>query len=114
MSELTPIPAAHRHLYHEALRAGLAEAERRELDLDALPFAEFHRALYRPLLDAHEAEVRAKVAEEIAEAITINVRNHDFTKQDRGVWAGFTERMAYVSGHDKAAAIALQHARSVD
>lgn len=49
-----------------------------------------------------EAAVRAKVADEI----TANVRNPDFSKQDRGGWHGFTEAMAYVAGHDKAANIA--------
>lgn len=52
--------------------------------------------------------VRAAEAERerIADAITDNVRNPDFSKQDRGGWHGFSEAMAYVAGHDKAAAIA--------
>jgi hypothetical protein len=103
VAELTPIPGTHRAVYYDALRAGRAEAERLGYPLlDDRIFGEFWAAIrsaYTPLI---VADTRRKVAEEI----TDNVRNADFAKQDRGVWSGFTERMAYVAGHDKAAAIA--------
>lgn len=70
MSDLTPIPAEHRRAYYDALLAGRAEAQRLGVPLiDDRIFIAFHRALYRPMLDAHEREVRAKVAEEIARTI---------------------------------------------
>lgn len=59
---------------------------------------------------AYTAGLEAGVADtrrQIAARITDNVRNPDFAKQDRGGYHGFTECMAYVAGHDKAAAIAL-------
>lgn len=105
MSDLTPIPAEQRRIYHEALRAGLAEAERRGLELDALPFAAFHRALYRPMIDAARADERAKTAEGIADRLDNEVRR---AKADDGV---------YVSDHTRgiqhAAAIARQHANGM-
>jgi hypothetical protein len=55
---------------------------------------------------AENADAVAAERERIATAITDNVRNADFDKQDRGGFVGFTECMAYVAGHDKAAAIA--------
>lgn len=57
-------------------------------------------------LVAFESRVRAEVAEEIADAIEMNVRNPDFDKQDRGGWPDFPSKMAYVAGHDNAAKIA--------
>lgn len=70
MNELTPIPAEQRRVYYDALRAGRAEAERLGYGpMDDRVFAAFHRALYRPMLDAARADERAKAAEEIAKAI---------------------------------------------
>lgn len=58
MTELTPIPTEQRHVYYDALVAGRAEAERLGYGmLDDRIFAAFHRALYRPMLDAHEKAV---------------------------------------------------------
>lgn len=52
MAELTPIPAEHRAIYYDALRAGRAEAERLGVKLlDDRIFIAFHRALYRQMLD---------------------------------------------------------------
>lgn len=64
--------------------------------------------LEEQLKQAHAERDTAVAAERerIARAITDNVRNPDFAKQDRGGFVGFTECMAYVAGHDKAAAIA--------
>jgi hypothetical protein len=78
MSELTPIPTEHRKVYYEALRAGLAEAERRGLELDALPFAAFHRALHGPMVELIEAATRRQVADELrAESIRCRVEYPD-------------------------------------
>lgn len=66
MAELTPIPAEQRRAYYDALLAGRDEAARLGYGLlDDRIFSAFHRELYRPMLDAHEASVRAKIAEEI-------------------------------------------------
>lgn len=103
MADLTPIPTEHRKVYYAALLAGRAEAERLGYPLlDDRIFGEFWAAIrsaYTPLI---VADTRRQIAKDI----TDNVRNADFAKQDRGGFVGFTERMAYVAGHDKAAAIA--------
>lgn len=58
MSHLTPIPAEHRAIAHDAITAARAELQRLGQDEpDGSVFAAFHRALYRPLLDAHERAV---------------------------------------------------------
>lgn len=94
MSDLTPIPTEQRRAYYDALLAGRDEAARLGYGLmDDRVFAAFHRALYGPMLDAHEAEVRAKVAEEIAALVT------DLTWND-----------GYTTAVRDAAAIARQHA----
>lgn len=70
MSELTPIPTDQRHAYLDALTAGRDEAERLGYGaMDDRVFASFHRALYRPMLDAHAAEVRQKERERGAAAL---------------------------------------------
>jgi hypothetical protein len=68
------------------------------------PDAEDHRegaAVLAAVLPEH----RRMVLGEAAEAITDNVRNEDWTKQDRGGFYGVAPKMAYVAGHDKAADI---------
>ncbi len=55
-------------------------------------------AVLAAVLPAH----RAQVLDEAAQAISDNVRNDDWTKQDRGGFYGIAPKMAYVAGHDKA------------
>lgn len=89
MGELTSIPAEHRAIYHEALRAGLAEAERRGLELDALPFAAFHRALYRPMLDLAAAQAVRDAADNMQHRI---VADWDPRFRQGAQWAADTLR----------------------
>jgi hypothetical protein len=55
-------------------------------------------AVLAAVLPAH----RAQVLDEAAKAISDNVRNDDWSKQDRGGFYGIAPKMAYVAGHDKA------------
>jgi hypothetical protein len=59
------------------------------------------QAYLAAVLPAH----RAQVLDDAARAISANVRNDDWTKQDRGGFYGVAPKMAYVAGHDKAADI---------
>lgn len=61
-------------------------------------------------LRAQMSAVSRQIANEIADAISDNVRNEDWSKQDRGGFIGLVPSMAYVAGHDRAAAIARTHA----
>lgn len=66
MAELTPIPAEHRAIYYDALRAGRAEAERLGVSLlDDRIFLAFHRALYRPMLDLANAQAVVDAADNV-------------------------------------------------
>lgn len=60
------IPSEHRRLYLDAIHAGRAEAERLGYGLmDDRIFSTFFRALYQPLLDLHERELREQAAAEL-------------------------------------------------
>ena len=60
------VPSEHRQLYLNAIHAGRAEAERLGYGLmDDRIFSTFFRALYQPLLDLHEREIREQVALDI-------------------------------------------------
>lgn len=104
MTDLTPIPAEQRAAYYDALLAGRAEAERLGYGpIDDRIFAAFHRALYRPMVDAARADERAKVAEDIARAI-------EAVKPSAArFWDTADASAAYALNH--AAAIARQHAQ---
>jgi hypothetical protein len=62
MTTLTPIPAEQRAAYYDALLAGRAEAARLGIPLlDDRIFIAFHRALYRPMLDAHGERIATAI-----------------------------------------------------
>lgn len=107
---MSVVEAVARLLHADIATAGFphlnpsAQAARVDVDWEERPEAD--RANFRQRAAEIVAFVRAEVADEIAEAITANVRNEDWSKQDRGGFYGVAPKMAYVGGHDKAAEIA--------
>lgn len=69
MAELTPIPAEHRRVYYDALRAGRAEAERLGYPvMDDRIFGEFFAVIRSGLIPLIAGQVRQATADDTKRA----------------------------------------------
>lgn len=102
MTKLTVIPGPHRRIYLDALYVGLNEAGRRGMTRDALPFAEFHRALYRPMVDLITAEARQAAISDGVNALRRVLVEHGETTQ-RFDEENNTSIAVCICGHERAA-----------